>query len=407
MFRAGVTCPSDYGTYSGMTLPTTYSRQELYDRVWKTPMQQLAKEFGISDVGLAKICRRYDVPVPPRGYWAKKAHGKRVTVTPLPDKSTSESITIGGTSPVASPAQETALEAPELSAARTYEAQLENLIVVSDVLRRRHPLVRRTEDYLKSARANTRGILDAGYGCLDVSVSKAQIPRAMRIMEAILEAFERRGYALNLPPDRFDPYASPPRRQPAVKLFGESIEFGLIERVKQTRNPAKPSNKPLEYRPAYIFEPTGLLSLRSKNLYDGSRHRWTDSSGVKVEQQLNEFVVALVEGAVRLRGQRAYWAEQQRLEAVAAQRRAREAAKIRELETEVAAWQKSRQLRAYIAAVERTAKRNGPIESGSELDEWILWARTYADHVDPLHVDSNMEDAPLEDDALEADGESE
>ena len=41
-------------------------------------MRILAKEFGISDVGLAKVCRKLGVPVPGRGYWAKKVAGRVV-----------------------------------------------------------------------------------------------------------------------------------------------------------------------------------------------------------------------------------------------------------------------------------------------------------------------------------------
>jgi len=37
----------------------TLTRQELYDFVWSTPMTKLAKDFGLSDVGLAKICERH------------------------------------------------------------------------------------------------------------------------------------------------------------------------------------------------------------------------------------------------------------------------------------------------------------------------------------------------------------
>jgi hypothetical protein len=33
-------------------------------------MMELAKEFGISHVGLSKRCRLVDVPVPPRGWRA-------------------------------------------------------------------------------------------------------------------------------------------------------------------------------------------------------------------------------------------------------------------------------------------------------------------------------------------------
>jgi hypothetical protein len=62
----------------------TLTRQQLYDRVWTIPVHTLAKELGISDVGLAKLCARYDIPMPPRGYWAKKAAQKRVKQPRLP-----------------------------------------------------------------------------------------------------------------------------------------------------------------------------------------------------------------------------------------------------------------------------------------------------------------------------------
>jgi hypothetical protein len=42
-------------------------------------MSKVSKRDGISDVGLAKVCRKLDIPVPPRGYWARIAHGKEVT----------------------------------------------------------------------------------------------------------------------------------------------------------------------------------------------------------------------------------------------------------------------------------------------------------------------------------------
>ena len=45
----------------------TLSRQQLYDLVWTKPVRDLAAEFGISDVALAKRCRALKIPVPPRG----------------------------------------------------------------------------------------------------------------------------------------------------------------------------------------------------------------------------------------------------------------------------------------------------------------------------------------------------
>ena len=61
------------------------TRRELYEKVWQTPMQKLANEFGLSDVGLAKLCRRHQIPVPARGYWARLHVGQEPKRPPLPD----------------------------------------------------------------------------------------------------------------------------------------------------------------------------------------------------------------------------------------------------------------------------------------------------------------------------------
>jgi integrase len=55
-----------------------FTRQELYDLVWSQPMSVLATSYGVSDSGLAKVCRRANIPVPPRGYWAKLTAGQAV-----------------------------------------------------------------------------------------------------------------------------------------------------------------------------------------------------------------------------------------------------------------------------------------------------------------------------------------
>jgi len=66
-----------------MAVPAPLTRQELYKRVWAEPLRTIAKEYGLSDVGLKKLCRRHDIPTPGLGYWAKVEFGKRVSRTPL------------------------------------------------------------------------------------------------------------------------------------------------------------------------------------------------------------------------------------------------------------------------------------------------------------------------------------
>jgi len=59
-----------------------YNRDVLYEELWTQPMQKLAAKYGISDVGLAKACRKLRLPLPGRGYWAKKSAGKKVPKRP-------------------------------------------------------------------------------------------------------------------------------------------------------------------------------------------------------------------------------------------------------------------------------------------------------------------------------------
>ncbi|MFT5539616.1 MAG: hypothetical protein ACI82H_001137 [Alphaproteobacteria bacterium] len=63
-----------------------FTRGELYELVWSEPRKTLATRYSVSDVGLSKACRRYDIPVPERGYWAKLKVGKRVKRRPLPHR---------------------------------------------------------------------------------------------------------------------------------------------------------------------------------------------------------------------------------------------------------------------------------------------------------------------------------
>jgi len=55
-----------------------FDREKLYEQVWSQPMRTVAQAYAVSDVWLAKVCRRLKIPVPGRGYWAKKAAGMKV-----------------------------------------------------------------------------------------------------------------------------------------------------------------------------------------------------------------------------------------------------------------------------------------------------------------------------------------
>jgi hypothetical protein len=59
------------------------TRQGVYRAVWAEPVHTVAARYGISDVGLAKLCRRHGIPLPGRGYWQQVRAGQKIRRPPL------------------------------------------------------------------------------------------------------------------------------------------------------------------------------------------------------------------------------------------------------------------------------------------------------------------------------------
>lgn len=121
-------------------MPTiTLDREVLYREVWERPISKVAKDYGLSDVGLAKACTRLRVPTPPRGYWARLEAGQSPRIPPLPPTKgrVCEEIDVRTREP-----------APNV------DLIPEPTIVVADNLRGMHPLIRATQGELSGARAS-------------------------------------------------------------------------------------------------------------------------------------------------------------------------------------------------------------------------------------------------------------
>lgn len=60
-------------------------RAALFERVWSEPVENLARTWGLSGRGLSKVCQRLQIPVPPRGFWARVRHGQKLRRPHLPE----------------------------------------------------------------------------------------------------------------------------------------------------------------------------------------------------------------------------------------------------------------------------------------------------------------------------------
>jgi hypothetical protein len=181
----------------------TVMRNELYAMVWSTPMRRLAKEFGVSDVGLAKTCHKNDIPTPPLGYWAKKEHGNAVRQTPLPAAKSDTETAITITEQPAYPSEpptpaQPVVQHPKIAALIADAEKPENKVVVTESPHGSHPLVTAARKGFADAKPGTYGLLhpDAvdGKGCLNLKISKGAIERALRLMDAFLKALDRHGF---------------------------------------------------------------------------------------------------------------------------------------------------------------------------------------------------------------------
>ena len=143
-------------------------RSELYEQVWTVPMWTLGPKYGLSDVGLAKICRKHNIPRPPRGYWVKKESIRKTKQIPLPRKDTDEIIEIQ-----ANPFHDSNSEVLEKALQEGAPKNPEERILVSEVLRNPHPLVKESSEFLKSIQPDAMGIIiPPPEHCLDIKSLK-------------------------------------------------------------------------------------------------------------------------------------------------------------------------------------------------------------------------------------------
>jgi hypothetical protein len=117
-------------------------------------MRTLAKEFRLSDVGLAKICEKHQIPRPPEGHWVGVERGYDPEKTPLPD------LTDAKLNVVNIPVREKPLDALGQNLDPKVRAMLvPAAIAVQSDRSISHPLVLRTKQQLAHGRKDERGLL--------------------------------------------------------------------------------------------------------------------------------------------------------------------------------------------------------------------------------------------------------
>lgn len=376
------------------------SREQLYQRVWSAPVTKLSKEFGLSGVGFAKLCKRNEIPLPPRGYWAKKAAGQTQPIPGLPRPNDDREIEII--------AHEKHIENLGLRAevhktlAHVVPAEP---IVVPETLRGAHTLVAQSLHLLDCAETDKNGLIKTPMtGCVDVRVSKDTLRRALRIMDAVIKTFEARGYAVHVLSDKKGRYT-------VVDIMENQVSFGLRELLAEKKilsgNTTDLNGKAVfrHNRFERLMIPSGVLCLEiePRRDYDfsgdGRQRKWTGGKRGNIEDCLNQFIAGVIDVATGLREvkleaerqeskrkeEERLYAEREAVRIAMYSRIEQEKANVAKLKDYARDWTESQKLRAYIDAVRQSAIAQGKnIDKDCSLGQWLIWAECQANRLDPL-----------------------
>ncbi|MBB5374499.1 RWP-RK domain-containing protein [Acidocella aromatica] len=310
------------------------TRDELYDLVWSRPVTHVAKDFGVSDVAIRKICKKHGIPLPPLGYWAKLQHGKKVEQLNLPplQKGQSEQVNLR----VHQPSANADVFSQAQEAARQDEAKVGRRITVPATRPDRlHPIAAATEKTLRKAKPDREGFVTSNTeDKVGVLIGQSSIDRAILLINTFLEAAVERGHQLTTSP-KFSVIVS---GQPlGFRIHETKTKVQHVPTAVELKEQAQRDNMAARYPTLYSADykiyrtwdyiPSGRIVVE---IYDPIQVRWRSdpifgrwydrkSSGVEV--YLNDMMVALVSGAARAREQRAKEAEEARLAQEAEERR--------------------------------------------------------------------------------------
>jgi len=298
-----------------MSKTREFTRQQLYDLVWTTPIVKLAKEFGLSDVGLRKTCVRYQIPTPPVGYWAKLNFGKPVKQAPLlpPGPEVTDRVLVSVFARPAIP--EDIVEA----AARAHQRISATIVVPDEAPTCLHPAAEALRQALRSAKPDDEGFLwVGGPGLLGASIGTANRDRAWLIVDTLLKAVETTGQQIQATDTGLVAIVD---GEPLSLQLGETTDKTAHQPTKaELKAKADWDKKRLEWPSFYNrdrqhwrrwdYLPSGRLSLTltdplKSQWQDGHvLGRWYDRRTTKLEKYLGNVLLGMLTGAARVQHNR-------------------------------------------------------------------------------------------------------
>lgn len=260
------------------------TREEIYEQVWETPMVHLAKHYDLSKNKFADMCSKYNIPRPSIGYWNSRKARLQVKKIPLPKFNIS--IIEGLSKPI-----------EQGNKAKNEIKQIYTSITIKDDLSDTHPLIKKSLKQLEKMEPEASGlIVPPGKNCLNITVSRKNMEKALLLMDAIIQKLEENGFQVSIIGSATQ-----------VKIYNVSIRFSMKEEIGTYRKPPHEHSLEGSYHFGhgtfnYPQAPNGEMRLSiiepswcAKELY---RTSWKITNSNTLESVFNRFLGGLRKAAV-------------------------------------------------------------------------------------------------------------
>ena len=344
------------------------TRQELYEQVWSKPMVTLAKEYSLSDNGLRKICKKYDVPIPPMGHWQKSQFNKKTTKIPLPKKDKEEEIKIN--------IQDSKLIANTEKLIKNAVAEkIRNnsslILKVADRLNKPDEIIVKTQANIEKKKvlesySPLKGTVQTDRGFPSIIVSPKNISRSLRILDHLIKNFRLLGYKID--------------------LWDEGLKIVAYDDDKMSIYIREKSNA-VDTTSDYGWKsrelvPNGKLSVKVQRF---GTFEFTDTNKSLVEDQIEKILVKIESEFQEMFKKRQQWKlHEQKQEDLRKIELAKQKLKEDELNkftgfyNDAHRWKKFTILKEYHTFLESQENKS------AELQEWLSWAKSKLDWYNPM-----------------------
>lgn len=368
------------------------TRGELFELVWSTPMTKLAARFGLSNVGLTKICERFQIPRPPQGHWARLAWNHKPGRPSLPEAPAGvPDVIVFGAHAARTPGgdRDGVVSDPGVP-----------VVTVSEKLTAPHAVTTYLSNGAKGAEVDKFGRLLVGLSFRpELCVRRTNLQRALTLLDALFRALTERGHAVEM-----KPWGLPPSPDLTVTVAERgALHIRVEEKLANTPHVPTADERDKQLRwgwkiRKYDQVPDGelIFKVEGANWQYKGRKSWSDTKRQRMEHLLGRVILTIEDIAAFNHAENVELEEKHR---VAEDQRRRQLRSERlpqwrqwlakDLEQMSADWATARRVREFLDAYERTVQ-NKAERAGSDAD-WLTAARQFADRLDPL---SSLERVP-------------